>query len=474
MNPCFSCFSFFSEPPPPRRCRRPRLPAPTTWSSPISPGPGMKPFPSETGSSGPWSGKTALFSGCRWTGPTSGISGPCRISDRRNGRLPGLSSNGRQTAMTSSRKNSTLRTRKTPPRPRSRPGRSSSTWPDSARRNRSGWISFGHPDVATWADGRTLETFIQADAPIGFFRFSDVPAGFKPVLRMPPYAGDPAAGPADSVSGQDLRRLGYLHGRVEEGNGSAVYRQKGWNGFYYEIAVVWRMDPDGGMTGAWSVTSKSSDDRGRASRPRPGPKGPGGRARSRPADATRGLVEETSGRDPRSGFPTPSSKNNGTSTHINSERPPGGARRPSRFRPSGRPTTAGCLHGKAIFITTSTPSSVTGRVIPETGSKKGLDSWTGFGTNARIQALYPGLFRDVGTQRPRRFHPRGRTDGRMDSIFLLPHVGAWLAQHFDLHWRFSRDREFLRDRAYPWVRDVAVHLEELSVRRPDGTTKAAA
>ena len=41
-----------------------------------------------------------------------------------------------------------------------------------------------------------------------------------------------------------------------------------------------------------------------------------------------------------------------------------------------------------------------------------------------------------------------------------PTVSAWLAQHFDLHWRYSRDRAFLEERAYPWVRDVAVHLEQ--------------
>ena len=49
-----------------------------------------------------------------------------------------------------------------------------------------------------------------------------------------------------------------------------------------------------------------------------------------------------------------------------------------------------------------------------------------------------------------------------------PTVGAWLAQHFYLHWRYSRDRAFLEERAYPWVRDVAVHLDELSVREASG------
>ncbi|MHC4798715.1 MAG: glycosyl hydrolase family 95 catalytic domain-containing protein, partial [Planctomycetota bacterium] len=35
---------------------------------------------------------------------------------------------------------------------------------------------------------------------------------------------------------------------------------------------------------------------------------------------------------------------------------------------------------------------------------------------------------------------------------------AWLAHHFYLHWRYSMDRDFLRLRAYPYLREVAVFL----------------
>jgi alpha-L-fucosidase 2 len=54
---------------------------------------------------------------------------------------------------------------------------------------------------------------------------------------------------------------------------------------------------------------------------------------------------------------------------------------------------------------------------------------------------------------------------------LSPTVSAWLAQHFYLHWRYSMDRTFLRERAYPWLRAVAVHLDELSVRDSLGRRK---
>jgi len=52
-----------------------------------------------------------------------------------------------------------------------------------------------------------------------------------------------------------------------------------------------------------------------------------------------------------------------------------------------------------------------------------------------------------------------------------PTVGAWLGQHFYLHWRYSMDRDFLKNEAYPWIRDVAVHFGELSVIGEDGKRK---
>jgi alpha-L-fucosidase 2 len=50
-------------------------------------------------------------------------------------------------------------------------------------------------------------------------------------------------------------------------------------------------------------------------------------------------------------------------------------------------------------------------------------------------------------------------------------VGAWLGQHFYLHWRYTMDRDFLAGKAYPWLKDVATYLDEVSIRRKDGKRK---
>jgi len=43
-----------------------------------------------------------------------------------------------------------------------------------------------------------------------------------------------------------------------------------------------------------------------------------------------------------------------------------------------------------------------------------------------------------------------------------PTVSAWLGQHFYLHWKFSQDQSFLKERAYPWMKEVAIFLDQIA------------
>jgi len=49
---------------------------------------------------------------------------------------------------------------------------------------------------------------------------------------------------------------------------------------------------------------------------------------------------------------------------------------------------------------------------------------------------------------------------------LSPTNGAWVAWSFWKHWRMTRDTAFLRERAYPFVREIARALDDLLVRGP--------
>jgi alpha-L-fucosidase 2 len=41
------------------------------------------------------------------------------------------------------------------------------------------------------------------------------------------------------------------------------------------------------------------------------------------------------------------------------------------------------------------------------------------------------------------------------------HGGGWLAQHLWTHYEFTRDKEFLKERAYPAMREFAMFYSEL-------------
>jgi alpha-L-fucosidase 2 len=49
-----------------------------------------------------------------------------------------------------------------------------------------------------------------------------------------------------------------------------------------------------------------------------------------------------------------------------------------------------------------------------------------------------------------------------------PTVSAWLGQYFYWYWRYSMDREFMKERAYPWIKDVTVFFDNFSVLDSSG------
>ena len=53
------------------------------------------------------------------------------------------------------------------------------------------------------------------------------------------------------------------------------------------------------------------------------------------------------------------------------------------------------------------------------------------------------------------------------TAFWQPEAGAWLAQHFYEHYRFSGDRDFLRDRAYPVMKGAALTWLDALVTDPE-------
>ncbi len=64
----------------------------------------------------------------------------------------------------------------------------------------------------------------------------------------------------------------------------------------------------------------------------------------------------------------------------------------------------------------------------------------------------------------------GQPLGGWAQYSLSPVHGAWVGHLFYLHWRYTRDAEFLRAEAYPWCREIGVTLRGLLQPGADGTS----
>lgn len=65
----------------------------------------------------------------------------------------------------------------------------------------------------------------------------------------------------------------------------------------------------------------------------------------------------------------------------------------------------------------------------------------------------------------------GRAIGGWNQYSHSPTAAGWLSQHFYLQWKYSADDIFLKERAYPWVKEAARFFDNIAVKGKDGKLK---
>jgi alpha-L-fucosidase 2 len=321
-----------------------------------------------------------------------------------------------------------------------------------------------------WKNGARLKTFVHATEPVGWFDFKGLPEGAAPRLVPPAYGPAPAiAGKTpDSVAGQSLAALNYAAPRVTTEPSVIRYRQEGWGGMFYDIVVEWRRSDDGRLTGVWAIG---------ASYPARRSVGPSA------VEAVRAAWSRSFAGDLES--------------HRYWWR---------RFWARSAVALPDPLLEKQWYLETYKFGAASRRGAPPitlqavwTADNGSLPPWKGdfhhdLNTQLSYWPCYSGnrledglayldwlweikpaaeaytrtFFGTSGLNVPGVSTLEGKAMGGWVQYSLSPTVSAWLAQHFYWHWIFSRDEEFLRERAYPWLKAVAVHLDELATRGPDG------
>lgn len=317
---------------------------------------------------------------------------------------------------------------------------------------------------ATWDTGATLKTFVHATEPVGWFVFENLPAAITPTLISPKYnTGGAEAG--NSVEGQDLRRLGYKQGTIDEDSNQITYHQEGWNGFSYDVNVRWEQKGNT-LRGVWSVTSSLETDKA--------------------AEKTQEAMTRGVDRDYQTHMDF--WKNYWMQSSITLPDPILQKQYDNEMYKYGSATRENSYPISLQAVWTAD----NGKLPPWKGDyhhdlNTQLSYWPTYTGNHLTEGLgYLNTLwnqRDVYKEYTRQYF---ETDGmNVPGVCTLQGVpmggwiqysmsqtaGAWLAQHFYLHWKYSMDRDFLKDRAYPFLKDVAIYLEQISVVDAQGVRK---
>ncbi|GGM96818.1 hypothetical protein GCM10010967_33170 [Dyadobacter beijingensis] len=322
--------------------------------------------------------------------------------------------------------------------------------------------------VVEWSNGMVLKSFVHATRPVGWFRFEGVTGDFVPEMMAPQYEGkvDPGAKP-NPVGGEDLARLGYQQGVIKRAGNSITYNQEGWGGFRYEVAVRWKTVAKGVVEGVWSISSHE------------------GKAVKHPAagDVTKAALAEN--------YASAHAIHSAWWTKFwakSSIRVPDPVIEKQWYLEQYKFGSA-ARRGAPPISLQAVWTADNGRIPPWKGDfhhdlNTQLSYWPAYSGNHLEEALgyldhldenknnYLRYTRDYfgvdGLAVPGVTTLDGTEMGGWIQYSLSPTVSGWLAHHYYLQWRYGMDRQFLKDRAYPWFRQVCTFFENITIKNATG------
>lgn len=318
-----------------------------------------------------------------------------------------------------------------------------------------------------WENGLKLQTYVHATLPVGWFRFENVKGNIEPQLIAPAYQDKSTYEEVTSVTGDNLGRLGYEQGQVEKQGNSIVYKQKGWGGFSYEISVRWRKTNATTLEGAWSISSHYPDKK---------------------VITTASVVTtETLKRNYAADI----------SSHLNwwktfwsrsSLRVPHAVIEKQWYLELYKFGSA-ARRGAPPISLQAVWTADNGRIPPWKGDyhhdlNTQLSYWPAYSGNHLEEAMGYMDHLEENKENYRRYTKQyfgkngiavpgvttldGTEMGGWIQYSLSPTVSAWLAQHYYLQWRYSMDKQFLQEKAYPFIKEVCTFIEEITVKEEDG------
>ncbi len=322
-----------------------------------------------------------------------------------------------------------------------------------------------------FSNGWVVEVFVHATESVGMFRLgkpqaSDTPPQL-PAIRprlIPPAFGGAVAHPAQGgIGAGDLTQLGYPAPERDEGATWQSFQQQGALGFHFAAYLAWR-ETDDGWLAAWSVASSLEGGN------------PLKLARTRANRALRAGFDRTFATH-RAWWDTYWSASGLRVPNPILER---------QWYLEQYKFGAASRRGAPPITLQGPWTADDGQLPPWKGDyhhdlNTELSYWPCYAGNHLEEGIayldwlwetrpacfdWTRRFFDLpGLNVPMTADLNNHQIGGWRQYTHSATTGAWLAQHFYLHWKYSADRHFLRDRAFPYLRDVSVFLEAVTRER---------
>lgn len=319
-----------------------------------------------------------------------------------------------------------------------------------------------------WENGAILTTFVHAEQALGWYKFENIPEVLRIEVVSPAYNRKGEA-KMTSQSKNELSQLAYPQGNIEKGANSYTYDQKGWGDFSYQIHTQWE-ELDKALIGSWSVSSSNKG--------------------WEPAPAATKVVAESM----VDGY------ENSMQSHLSwwtnywsksSLQIPDPLLEKQYYLEMYKFGAAARSDAPPIALQ-SVWTADHGLLPPWKGDfhhdlNTQLSYWPAYAGNQleleegfinwlwKYRPAFKKYTRDYfgtgGMNVPGVTTLEGEPMGGWIQYSMGQTVASWLGHHFYLHWKYTMDREFLETKAYPWMKDVAVFLDEVSIRSDNGKRK---
>jgi len=310
-------------------------------------------------------------------------------------------------------------------------------------------------------NGVVFNCYIHALEQQGYFDFENLPAteadsifaSITPHLIPRDYAGSEQTKNDNSHSGEGLRKLGYAKGTVTKNEDAIRYHQPTYEGHYYEVLIKWKRLAGNKVIGTWTISN------------------------DKPAVV--------------SAFSTSITESTVWKTHVNWWK---------NFWSKSSVNIPDTLIEKQYYLEQYKLGCVARKGAPAitlqavwTADNGSLPPWKGdfhndLNTQLSYWSSYTGnhlleaaTYTDWLWKIKRKNHQYTKQYFQVDGLnvpgvvtfdgdpmggwiqySLSPTIGAWCAQHFYWQWKYSMDDAFLKNKAYPYIHEVASYLENIT------------